>query len=136
MRHQPQEIAIAAVTAAALSGAPSTAWTLATGGELLASTRAAGTIAPGRRDRPSAVVGGAVHAVMSAGWTVALAAVLPRRGRALGAVLGAAAGAGIAAFDLGVVVPRHFPAVAALPSGPQVADHIAFGAIVGWCLGR
>ncbi|MEY2570989.1 MAG: hypothetical protein QOE63_1339 [Acidimicrobiaceae bacterium] len=132
MRHEPQEIAVAAVAAAVLSGAPSTVWTLATRGDLLASTRAAGMIV----HRPGVIAGAAVHAGMSVGWTIALAAVLPCRGRALGAVLGAAAGAGIAALDLGLVAPRRFPAVAALPLGPQLADHLAFGAIVGWCLGR
>jgi hypothetical protein len=136
MRRRPQEIVLAAAVAAVLSGAPSTAGNLATGGDLLASTRAAGTLLPGRRDRPGIVAGVGVHAVVSLGWTAVLSIGLPRRGRVRGAALGAAAGAAIATLDLGVIAPRRFPAVAALPVGPQLADHVAFGAIVGWCLGR
>ena len=40
------------------------------------------------------------------------------------------AGLGIAALDL-IVLGRRFPAIAALPQGPQWADHVAFGAVLG-----
>lgn len=46
---------------------------------------------------------------------------------------GAAAGALIAALDL-EVARRRYPAVAALDQLPQWLDHIAFGALIGWCL--
>jgi hypothetical protein len=49
-------------------------------------------------------------------------------------------GAGIAAVDLGLLahgpIGRRWPLVRALPVGPQVADHLAFGAIAGAVLGR
>jgi hypothetical protein len=50
-------------------------------------------------------------------------------------VAGASAGLGIAALDLGVIAKRY-PAVAALPQAPQWADHVAFGAVVGWVAAR
>ncbi len=46
------------------------------------------------------------------------------------------AGALIAALDLGFIARRRFPAVAALPVGPQVADHLLYGALVGLVLDR
>ena len=127
----PRDIVKAAAVAAVLSGAPSTMWTLARRGDLLASTRAAGTMAGGR---PSIVRGVAVHSVLSLGWTVVLDRVIGARRHTI--VIGAVAGAAIAALDVGVVAPRRFAAVAALPRGPLVADHIAFGGLVGWMLSR
>jgi len=47
----------------------------------------------------------------------------------LGAAM-SAAGLAIAWLDLGIA-RRRFPAIAALRQGPQVADHVAFGAVVG-----
>jgi hypothetical protein len=114
--------------AAAGSGLPSTLHALATGGDLLRATHAAGTLVPGRRDRPGLVAGVAVHLVVSAGWTAALAAV-DRRHR-LGPIGGGAAGLVIAAFDL-EVAGRRYPAIRALPRLPQWLDHVAFGALVG-----
>jgi len=111
-----------------LSGAPSTVAALVRGADALAATRAAGTLVPGRRDRPGAAAGVAVHAVLSLSWTAVLVAVLRRlRG---GVLAGALGGAAIAALDLGVVA-RRYPAVRALPPLPQWADHLAFGAVVG-----
>jgi hypothetical protein len=46
---------------------------------------------------------------------------------------GAAAGVGIAALDLGVG-GRLFPRIGALPVLPQLADHAAYGATVGYVL--
>ncbi|NUT55427.1 MAG: hypothetical protein HOQ03_05530, partial [Thermoleophilia bacterium] len=60
--------------------------------------------------------------------------VLDRAG-ARGTLRGALAGLGIAALDLGLV-GRRFARVRALPLGPQVADHVAFGAIAGRLLRR
>jgi hypothetical protein len=40
----------------------------------------------------------------------------------------------VALLDLGVIAPRLFPAVAALPFWPQFADHLAWGALLGGTL--
>jgi len=52
-----------------------------------------------------------VHLAISAGWGVALA------------------------LDLGIM-GRLFPRIGALPLAPQLADHVAYGATVGWMLSR
>jgi hypothetical protein len=112
---------------ALLSGVPSTAVALLRRDSLTNSTRAAGTML----GRSSLGRGALVHAGVSAWWTW----VLWRAG-IRDPWRGAAAGAAIAAIDLGVVARRgRLPALAALPIGPQVMDHIAFGAIVGALLG-
>ncbi len=64
---------------------------------------------------------------MSVGWAAVLVAVLPRRHTV---AFGVAAGVAIAAIDVRIASGR-FPVVAALPRAPQVADHAAFGALVG-----
>jgi hypothetical protein len=120
-----RRVVIAGAVAATCSGLPSTAYALATGGDLLQATRAAATLVPGRR---GVLAGAAVHVVVSAGWTAALAAV-DRRHR-LGLLGGGAAGMLIAALDL-EVAGRSNPAIGALPRLPQWLDHVAFGAIVG-----
>ena len=106
-----------------LSGVPSTAWTVLTRGDVLASTRAAGTLLPG--GRPSVARGLVAHVAISTFWWAVLR---PLRGRPLA---GAVAGLGIAAVDLGVV-GRRVPAIQALAQPPQVADHAAFGALAVW----
>jgi hypothetical protein len=120
---------VAAAVAAIFSGGPSTAWNLATGSSVLASTEAAGTLLLHRETSRVRLViaGAAAHVAISLWWAQVLARVLPRRHTILA---GAAAGAAIAAFDLGVVGRRH-PAIRALPVAPQLADHLAFGALVG-----
>ena len=120
----PKRVLVAAV----VSGGPSTVVALVRGDDVLAATRAAGTLVPGRRDRPGVVAGVVVHAVLSLWWGVVLTAVVRRLGG--GAVTGTAAGAAVAALDLGVVA-RLYPAVRDLPRGPQWADHLVFGAVVG-----
>jgi hypothetical protein len=124
----------AGAVAAVVSGAPSTLWALAAGGEALEPTLAAGSILLPRERRRARLVAAAVpvHLALSIGWALVLAAVLPR-GRAVSA--GAAAGLGIAAFDLGLL-GRLFPRVQALPLAPQVADHALYGATVGFVLDR
>jgi hypothetical protein len=51
-----------------------------------------------------------------------------------------AAGAAIAALDLGLLahgaLGRRWPLIRALPIGPHVADHLAFGAVAGVVLAR
>jgi hypothetical protein len=71
--------------------------------------------------------GVAVHEAISLGWGAVLGVVLPRRSSV---AWGAAAGLAIAGLDLGIV-GRRFPEIRALPALPQVADHLAYGALVG-----
>lgn len=103
-----------------------------TGRNLLDSARAAGTLLPGRADRPDLVAGGIVHAALSAMWGLVLGTVLPRRRTV---VWGALAGLVIAAISLPTVGKRR-DAIAALPQVPQWLDHVAFGALIGWLLSR
>jgi hypothetical protein len=124
----PKRLVATAVAAGVLSGAPSTLAALVRGDDALAATRAAGTLVPGRRDRPSVPAGVAVHAALTLWWTAVLTAGL-RRSRG-GVSAGVVGGAAIAALDLGVLA-RRYPAVRALPPAPQWADHLAFGAVVG-----
>lgn len=122
----------AAAWAAALSGIPSTIHALATGRDPLEAVYAAGAILLPRETRPRRLVVAAVpvHLALSLAWTVWLdRAAIRSPGR------GALAGLAIAALDLGVV-GRRIPRVRALSLLPQVADHVAFGAIAGILLGR
>lgn len=120
---------LAGAVAGVLSGAPSTAHALLTRGDPLEATAAAGSLLLRRETSRARLLAAAVpvHAALSLGWGVMLAAVLPRRGTA---AWGAVAGLAIAAVDLGVAA-RWFPRVRALPLAPQVADHLAYGAIAG-----
>ncbi|MEV5718261.1 hypothetical protein AB0L41_30620 [Amycolatopsis mediterranei] len=123
----------AGAVAAVVSGIPSTAHALLTGRDVLAATRAAGTLLPGRRARPGVAAGLIAHVVVSAAWTGVLAAIT--RHHRLGAGGGAVAGLAIAALDLGIAA-RAYPAVRALPRGPQILDHLVFGAVIGALLDR
>ena len=122
----------AAAWAAVLSGLPSTAHALATGRDPLESAYAAGTILlPGERRRRRLLAAAVpVHLALSLGWTLAL-----ERAGVRGARRGALAGLAIAALDLGVA-GRRVPRVRALPLLPQLADHVAFGAIACALLAR
>jgi hypothetical protein len=122
----------AGLIAAVVSGAPSTIHALATGRDPLEATYAAGSLLlPGERRRGVLLAAAIpVHLGISVGWAVLLAVVLPRRRTVLA---GAAAGLAIAALDLGIV-GRSFERIRALPVGPQLADHIAYGAVVGAAL--
>jgi hypothetical protein len=124
-------VVLAGSLAATLSGLPSTVHAVVTGRDVLGAAKAAGTLFPGRRDRPDARLGAVAHFVVSAGWVAVLATV--DRRRKLGVVGGAVAGLVIAALDL-EIIGRRYPAIRALPQGPQWADHVAFGAIVGGLL--
>jgi hypothetical protein len=126
--------ALAFTAGAVLSGAPSTVIAIARGDDLLESSLAAGTLLLDEDAEPLHLLlaGGVTHLAISAWWATVLAIVLPvgRRTR-----WGAAAGLAIAALDLGVVA-RRYPRVRALAVMPQVADHVAFGVLVGWMLDR
>jgi hypothetical protein len=119
----------AGAAAAVLSGLPSTAYALARGEDPLEASLAAGTLLTPQETRRIALLasGATAHVALSLGWAFALAATLPKRHTALA---GAAAGLVIAALDLGVA-GRYFPRIRTLRPGPQVADHIAFGAVTG-----
>ena len=120
--------------AAVVSGAPSTLWAIAAGDDPLEPTLAAGSmLLPNETRRGRLVLAAApVHATVSLGWAIALAHLLPPR-RTI--VVGALAGLGIAALDLGVV-GRLFPRIRALPLVPQLADHVLYGAATGFVLER
>lgn len=122
----------AAAVAAALSGIPSTAHALATGRDPLEASLAAGAIVlPGETRRWRLLAAAIpVHLALSLGWTV----VLDRAG-VRGARAGALAGLALAALDLGLLGRRQ-PRIRALPLAPQVADHLAYGAVVGLALER
>ena len=120
----------AGAVAAVVSGAPSTVYAVATGRDPLEPTLAAGTILlPGEVRRGRLLAAAVpVHLALSFGWTFVLDRAGVRTARA-----GAVAGLAIAALDLGVAGGR-FPRIRALPLLPQVADHIAFGAVAGYML--
>jgi len=117
----------AAAWAAALSGIPSTAHALATGGDPLQAARAAGSILLPQERRAGVLLAAAVpvHLGISLCWTLVLQHAGVRGARA-----GALAGLAIAALDLGLA-GRRLPQIHALPVLPQLADHVAFGAIAG-----
>jgi hypothetical protein len=124
---------IAGAIAAVVSGAPSTLHAIATGRSPLEATLAAGSmLAPNGSARTRLIAAVPVHVALSLGWGALLSFTLPRR---KGALWGAAAGAGIAALDLGGF-GRFWPEVRDLPAGPQIADHVAYGATVGAVLER
>ena len=118
--------------AALVSGLPSTVWALATGRDPLEATKAAGSILLPRETRtlPLLLAAVPVHLALSLGWALAL-----EKGRVRGTVPGTMAGLAIAALDLGAI-GRRFPRIRALPVAPQVADHVAYGAVVGTLLAR
>ena len=123
---------VAGAWAAVFSGAPSTLYGVATGRDSLEATKAAGSILFPRESRTRALVAGAVpvHLVLSLGWALVL-----DRARVRGSGRGAAAGLVIAAVDLGLV-GRRYPRLRDLPLAPQVADHVAYGVVVGFVLSR
>ncbi len=124
---------IAGAIAGVVSGAPSTAHALATGGDPLEAAKAAGAMLLPRETGGARLLLAAVpvHAAISLGWGVILARTLPRKSTAWGVLAGLA----IAVLDLGIA-SRRFPRVNALPVVPQVIDHLAYGATVGFVLRR
>jgi len=126
----------AAAVGAVVSGAPSTAYALATGRPLLEATEAAGSVVLSSETPRShrALAGVAVHGAVSAWWGLVLSWALPRGwSRRSMCVGGAVAGLMIAAVDLGTV-GRRVAEIRRLPLVPQIADHALFGAVCGWVL--
>ena len=133
-RRELADALVAGVVAAAVSGAPSTLYALATRRDPLEATLAAGSVMlPRERRRLLLFLAAApVHLSISLFWSLVLARALPRTRPV---AVGAAAGVAIAAIDLGVI-GRRFPRVRALPLLPQLADHALYGAGVGYVLAR
>jgi len=128
------DAAAAGAVAAVVSGAPSTAHALLTGGDVLAPTLAAGSLLLPRETRRGRllVAAGLAHGALSLGWAVPIAPIVPRRHPIR---TGVAAGLAIAALDLGVV-GRRLPRIRALPLWSQVADHVAYGVVVAAIVAR
>ena len=120
------------LVATVISGAPSTLYALATGGDPGEATFAAGRMLV---DSKSPVVllaaAAVVHPVVSAFWAVVAGLVLPRRHTALWAMAFAAV---VGMLDLLFIAPRWFPEIAALAFWPQMADHLMWGACLGGTL--
>jgi hypothetical protein len=112
------------------SGIPSTAWSLLTGGDPLEAARAAGAmLMPSETDTTRLLLAAAVvHSLVSLFWAAVVVLLLPRRRVVLWASLAALA---IGVLDLRVLAPAFFPAVAALDYWPQMADHLAWGLLLG-----
>lgn len=127
-----RSVIVAGGWGAVISGAPSTLHALATGGDPLEATKAAGAILLPRSTRTLPLILAAipVHLAVSLGWAL----LLDRLG-VRSPARGAAAGLGIAAFDLGIL-GRRLRRVSALPLGPQIFDHLVYGAVVGAVLSR
>jgi hypothetical protein len=128
-----RDVAYAWLMATVFSGLPSTLHALATGGDPLEATRAAGAmILPiDRPDRELVSAALLVHVAVSLFWALAFAWALPRTAVTLWAVLGSAL---VAVLDLRIIAPHAFPSVAALPFWPQFADHLMWGALLGGSL--
>jgi hypothetical protein len=133
----------AATVAGVLSGAPSTVHAGLTGRDPLGAARAAGNLLlPAGTSAGTLLAAGVVaHAGISLGWGTVLAVTVLRTPLARRPVAtGVIAGAAIAALDLGLLAHgpagRRWPLIRALPVGPQIADHLAFGAVAGAVLGR
>jgi hypothetical protein len=124
----------AGLVAAVVGGLPSTLWAVVTGHDPLEPTLAAGSILlPGESRRGRLLTAAVpVHLAVSIGWAAVLSRTLPSRGTV---VAGALAGVGIAAVDLGIV-GRRITRVRRLPPAPQLADHVLYGATVGYVLSR
>jgi hypothetical protein len=120
----------AAAWAALLSAAPSTLHALTAGRDPLEATLAAGSILlPGETRRtPLLAAAVPVHLALSLGWALAL-----DRAGVRGAGRGALAGLAISVVDLSIA-GRVRPRIRALPLLPQLADHVAYGAIAGHVL--
>ena len=74
-----------------------------------------------------------VHPLVSLFWAAILWRLLPRRATLEWALLAAVL---IGLLDLKVIAPAFFPAVAALDFWPQMADHLAWGALFGFTVQR
>jgi hypothetical protein len=122
--------------AGTLSGLPSTTYNLLHRRPVLEAARAAGNVVlPAEAGTlPLLAAGAAAHAALSLGWSAVITGVARRSSRPV--MAGAACGLAIAALDLGAVAHgvarRRMALIRDLPVLPQVADHVAFGLVVGF----
>jgi len=124
---------IAAIVAGLLSGIPSTAWALTSGGDPWEATLAAGAVVLGPDASFLALLAAAtvVHGGMSFFWAAVLCTFLPARRPVLWGLI---AGALIAVLDI-LLIGRFLPAIRELAVLPQFADHLIFGVLVGAVVG-
>jgi hypothetical protein len=124
------DVAIAGAWAAVLGGIPSTAWALLTGGDPLQATRAAGAmLIPSSSDSAHLIAAAVVvHLAVNYFWAAVLVALLPKRSF-LASYIAAAVLIGL--LDLKLIARAFFPEVHALPFLLQMADHVAWGAVLG-----
>jgi hypothetical protein len=127
--------AVAGAAATVLSGIPSTVYSMLTGADVLAPTRAAGRmlLSAGASEVQLVVAAALVHTAVSFFWAALLIFVLPQKHVVLWAVIAAAL---IGVLDLRIIAPSYFPEVAALAFWPQMADHVMWGASFGLALAR
>ena len=121
---------LAWAAATLLSGLPSTTWALLTGSDPLEATWAAGAMLVPIDSGPRLLFASAalVHLTVSLYWAVVFWMLLPRRHVVLWSVLGSAV---VAIIDLQLIAPIMFPSIRALAFGPQLADHLMWGALLG-----
>lgn len=125
-----QALFFAWAAATLFSGLPSTVWALWTGSDPLEATWAAGAMLVPVTSGPRILFAAAVlvHLTVSLFWAVVFWLLLPRRRVLLWSVLGSA---GVAIIDLGLIAPLLFPSIRGLAFGPQLADHLMWGACLG-----
>ena len=130
LNFQRRDLFRAWLMATVFSGLPSTLHALATGGDPLEATRAAGAmLVPADSELVVLVTAaGIAHAAVSAFWVGIFGLLLPRWRVTAWAVAGAAA---VAVLDLGLIAPLFFPPIAALAFWPQFADHLMWGLLLG-----
>lgn len=119
------------LTAAAFSGVPSMSVSVVRRDDVLESTRVIGRVVTrADDDRAALLVGVVAHVAISLGWTAVVRALVPREQTTLDqrAFRGALLGAAIAVLDV-CLIGRHMPEIRDLDALPQVADHLAFGAL-------
>ena len=130
MANRVRTTLVAGGLAGLLGGIPSTVYLLVTGGDVFVSVNAlVAMIAANELPVLHRVaVAAGIHFALSLFWASVLVALIPRRAPVLGALVASVL---ITFLDLKVIAPRYFAEVAALTFIPQLADHLAWGAVVG-----
>jgi hypothetical protein len=127
----------ATAVAAALGGVPSTLEVFRCQRDVRSvvtyvwdATCAVGTLVP--PGRPGFIRGALLHVGISVLCGEGLARTVPE---SRSVIWGAGAGLAIGVINVGVI-GRRFPAIAALPLVPQLADNVAFGAVFAFVVDR
>jgi hypothetical protein len=128
-----KDVLIAWLISSGPSGLPSTILAVATGGDPMEATRAAGlmVVSPDAAPNEILLAATAVHMGVAFFWTAVLGLALPRERRLLWSLL---AGVGIAVLDLRVIAGLFFPSIVALSFWVQLLDHLAFCGLVALVL--